>query len=268
MTYNCWSEMTDIPMDMLNTHCGIRRDERDVITLTICNAGKLNILNTSVIEGITAGLQSVARSDGRVLIIAGESERSMIGGADIKEMAKLDQASAEAFISRLRDACNAVRDVPFPVIARIPGYSLGGGLEFAACCDIRAATHSAMFGMPEVRVGIPSVIQAALLPRLIGWGRTRWLLLTGDNIDAQTALNWGLVDILADDDKLDAAIEKIVTSILACGAHAVRAQKALLRHWETTPLDQAIDDSVTTFGEAFLTGEPQHHMQAFINRAR
>ena len=255
-------------MAMLNDHCRVTQDDRGVVRLTICNAGKLNIFGTPVIEGVTAGLRTVAASDARVLIIAGESERSMIGGADIKEMATLDQTSAEAFISRLRDACNAVRNVPFPVIARIPGYSLGGGLEFAACCDIRVATRSAMFGMPEVRVGIPSVIQAALLPRLIGWGRTNWLLLTGENIDAATALSWGLIDVIADDDKLDVAVEKVVTSLLACAPQAMRAQKKLLRHWETTPLDQAIDDSVKTFSEAFLTGEPQHHMQAFVNRKR
>ena len=80
----------------------------------------------------------------------------MIGGADIKEMARLDQASAEKFITGLRDLCEAVRAFPGPVIARMPGWCLGGGLEFAAACDFRIAAHDAKFGMPEVRVGIPS----------------------------------------------------------------------------------------------------------------
>lgn len=255
-------------MDMLNDHCGVSRDERGAARLTICNAGPLNILGSKVIDAVRAGIESLSREPIRVLVIAGQSERSMIGGADIKEMATLDQSSAEAFISRLRDLCNAARACPVPVIARIPGYSLGGGLEFAACCDIRIATRSAMFGMPEVKVGIPSVIQAALLPRLIGAGRARWLLLTGENIDAATALAWGLVDEVVPDDQLDAAVEKCVAALLACGDKALHAQKALLRHWEKTPLDQSIDDSVKTFGEAFLTGEPQYHMQAFVNRKR
>ncbi len=138
---------------------------------------------------------SPATSDIRVVILAGQSEKSMIGGADIKEMAKLDQKSAEAFITRLRDLCEAVRNFPAPVIARMPGWCLGGGLEVAAACDFRIAAHDAMFGMPEVRVGIPSVIHAALLPRLIGWGRARWLVMTAENIDAPTALGWGLVDV-------------------------------------------------------------------------
>ena len=97
------------------------------------------------------------------MILAGQSEKSMIGGADIKEMARLDQKSAEAFITRLRDLCEAVRQFPAPVIARLPGWCLGGGLEVAAACDFRIAAHDAKFGMPEVRVGIPSVIHAALV---------------------------------------------------------------------------------------------------------
>ena len=140
----------------------------------------------------------------------------MIGGADIKEMATLDQASAEKFITGLRDLCEAVRAFPAPVIARMPGWCLGGGLEFAAACDFRIAAHDAKFGMPEVRVGIPCVIHAALLPRLIGWGRARWLVMTAENIDAPTALGWGLVDVVAPQGGLDAAVEKTVAALLEC----------------------------------------------------
>jgi enoyl-CoA hydratase len=160
----------DHPMDMLNPYCGVDRDPRGVVRLTICNAGSLNILGSAAIDGVREGLERLAAYRAiRVLIIAGQSEKSMIGGADIKEMAKLDQASAEKFITGLRDLCEAARAFPAPVIARMPGWCLGGGLEFAAACDFRIAAHDARFGMPEVRIGIPSVIHAALLPRLIGW---------------------------------------------------------------------------------------------------
>ncbi|MCW3693562.1 enoyl-CoA hydratase/isomerase family protein, partial [Burkholderia cenocepacia] len=145
-----------------------------------------------------------------------------IGGADIKEMATLDQKSAEGFISRLRDLCEAVRKFPAPVIARLPGWCLGGGLEVAAACDVRVAAHDAMFGMPEVRVGIPSVIHAALLPRLIGWGRARWLMMTAENIDAPTALSWGLIDTVAKPGGLDEAVEHTVKALLECGPEALR----------------------------------------------
>ncbi|GLH76484.1 enoyl-CoA hydratase [Bradyrhizobium sp. SSBR45G] len=256
-------------MDMPNSFCRVSRDGRGVVRLTICNAGTLNILGSAAIIGIQAALQSLAADDGiRALVLAGDSEKSMIGGADIKEMATLDQASAEAFISRLAGLCEAVRNFPAPVIARMPGWCLGGGLEVAAACDLRVAGHDAKFGMPEVRVGIPSVIHAALLPRLIGWGRTRWLLMTAEMIDAPTALAWGLVDAVAAEGELDRAVEKVVESLLACGPEALRAQKALLRQWEDLPLEDSIEVSITAFGRAFLTDEPKRLMQHFIDRKR
>src|SRR4051812_30175549 len=224
-------------MQMLNPTCGVDRDPRGVVRLTICNAGPLNILGSVAIQGVRAGLQVLAAErEIRALIVAGQSERSMIGGADIKEMAQLDQASAETFITGLRDLCEAARSFPAPVIARIPGWCLGGGLEFAAACDFRIAGHDAKFAMPEVRVGIPSVIHAALLPRLIGWGRARWLIMTAATIDAPTALGWGMVDVVAPQDGLDAAVESTVLSVLECGPEAMLAQKALLKQWEELPL--------------------------------
>src|SRR5215510_12395580 len=176
-------------MEMLNPHCGIVRDSRGVVRLAVCNAGSLNILSSAVTDGLREGFERLAADRSiRAVILTGQSEKSMIGGADIKEMAKLDQKSAEAFITRLRDLCEAIRRFPAPVIARLPGWCLGGGLEVAAACDVRVAAHDAKFGMPEVKVGIPSVIHAALLPRLIGWGRARWLVMSAENIDAPTAL--------------------------------------------------------------------------------
>jgi enoyl-CoA hydratase len=256
-------------MDMLNPYCGVVRDSRGVVRLTICNAGPLNILGSVVIEGVRQGLHSLAADRAiRVVIITGESEKSMIGGADIKEMAKLDQASAERFITGLRDLCEAVRALPVPVIARMPGWCLGGGLEVAAACDFRVAAHDAKFAMPEVRVGIPSVIHAALLPRLIGWGRARWLVMTAATIDAATALNWGLVDTVADEGRLDAEVEKVVAMLLECGPEALRSQKALLLQWEELPLKESIDLSISVFGRSFLTDEPHRMMQAFIDRKR
>jgi enoyl-CoA hydratase len=254
---------------MLNRHCGIDRDINGVVRLTICKAGPLNILGSEAINAVREGLEALAPDQQiRALILAGESQKSMIGGADIKEMARLDQKSAEKFIAGLRDLCEAVRTFPAPVIARLPGWCLGGGLEVAAACDFRVAANDAKFGMPEVRVGIPSVIHAALLPRLIGFARTRWLVMTAENIDAATALSWGLVDVVAPEGGLDAAIEKVVDALLRCGPEALRAQKTLLRQWEELPLTEAIDLSVGTFGRSFLTDEPTRLMQAFIDRKR
>lgn len=121
------------------------------------------------------------------MVLTGAGDKSFIGGADIREMAALTPATAETFITRLHAMCACLRDLPVPVIARINGYAIGAGLEVAAACDLRVASNSAVFGMPEVKVGIPSVIEAALLPSLIGWGRTRELLYLGENIGWSSA---------------------------------------------------------------------------------
>jgi len=256
-------------MDMLTPHCGVDRDPRGVVRVTVCNAGSLNILGSAVIDGVREGLERLAGDRAiRALVLAGQSEKSMIGGADIKEMARLDQKSAEAFITRLRDLCEAVRAFPAPVIARMPGWCLGGGLEVAAACDFRVAAADAKFGMPEVKVGIPSVIHAALLPRLIGWGRARWLVMTAENIDAPTALAWGLIDRVAPPGGLDAAVEDVVRMLLECGVEALRSQKALLRQWEELPLTESVNLSIGVFGQSFLTEEPTRLMQGFVNRKR
>ena len=256
-------------MQMLNLHCGVDRDSRGVARMTICNAGPLNILGSAAIQAVREGLEALtANRDIRVLVLAGESQKSMIGGADIKEMARLDQNSAEKFITGLRDLCEAVRTFPAPVIARMPGWCLGGGLEVAAACDFRVAGYDAKFGMPEVRVGIPSVVHAALLPRLIGWGRARWLVMTAEHIDAATALAWGLVDVVAPEGGLDAAVEKTVEALLKCGAEALRAQKALLQQWEELPLTESVNLSIGVFGRSFLSDEPKRLMQEFIDRKR
>ena len=103
-------------MEMLNNHCGVTRDARGVVHVAICNAGSLNILGSPVTDAVREGLQKLATDRSiRIVVLRGQSEKSMIGGADIKEMAKLDQKSAEAFISRLRDLCEAVRQFPAPV---------------------------------------------------------------------------------------------------------------------------------------------------------
>ena len=200
--------------------------------------------------------------------LRGAGERALIGGADINEMAGLDASGARAFITDLHRACQALRDLPVPVIARMRGYCLGGGLEIAAACDLRIAADDARMAMPEVRVGIPSVIEAALLPGLIGPGRTRWLVLTGETIDAATAYGWGLVEQVAPADMLDDAIDTVCAAILDAGPAAIRAQKALIAQWERLPLDAAIEAGIDTFAASFEGDEPQRYMRRFIERKR
>lgn len=245
-----------------------RLDERAagrVAHVTVDHPGKLNILNRALIAALGEQLTALGRDEGlRAVVLRGAGERAFIGGADIRDMAALDEASAREFITLLHRACDAARRLPVPVIARIEGYALGAGLEVAAACDIRIAAEGARFGMPEVKVGIPSVIEAALLPSLIGWGRTRRLLYTGETIAAAEAERWGLIERCVPKAELDGAIDAALAAILACGPRAIRLQKALIREWEELPLSQAIARGVTRFGDAFKTDEPKRMMGAFL----
>jgi enoyl-CoA hydratase/carnithine racemase len=250
-----------------NEFCELRRLQHNVMQLTIRNAGKATVLGTAVIEGLLQALAQLAQDqDLRALVLTGPGDRTFIAGADLKEMLAFDPAEGERFISKLRDLCEAVRHFPTPVVARIAGWCLGGGLELAAACDLRIASSSAHFAMPEVRVGIPSVIHAALLPRLVGWGRARWMILTGATVDASAALAWGLVDAVAEPAALDAELEKMIQPILDCGPHVIRGQKALLREWEELSLSESIALSIPAFGHAFSTGEPRKYMSQVLEK--
>ena len=244
-------------------------DARGVATVTLANAAKLNTLNTPVMRKLIAAVQQLGRDETlRAVVLRGAGDRAFIGGADITEMASLDPNSARAFISLVHRSCDVFRRMPVPVIARIRGYVFGAGVEVAAACDMRVACTDAQFGMPEVRLGVPSVVEAALLPQLIGWGRTRQWLLTGDTIDAATAHAWGLVEQVVPPEQLDAAVERLLGSILASGPRAIRLQKALITAWEDLPLREAIQRGIDSFAASWRTDEPQQMMRRFVDRKR
>jgi enoyl-CoA hydratase/carnithine racemase len=183
-------------------------------------------------------------------------------------MAGLTPPTAEAFITRLKNLCEAVRGFPAPVIARLSGWSLGGGLEVALAADLRISSNAAHYGMPEVAVGVPSVIHAVLLPLLIGHSRAAWMLMTGEAIDAATALDWGLVHEVHAPEALDARIAALAGKLASLGPAVLRQQKQLLRSWQALAPDQAIEATVAEFGRAFATGEPQRYMGDFKSRKR
>jgi len=248
-------------------------DEADgrgmVARITIDHQSHLNILNTSLILALTSVVNSLRTYDRlRVVILTGAGDRAFIGGADIREMVGLDVASAREFIFRLHLACAALRTLPVPVIARVSGYCLGAGLEVAASCDLRVAADHATFGMPEVKVGVPSVIEAALLPRLIGLGKAAELVLTGATLSAAEALHCGLVACVVPRAELDGVVERWTHAILQAGPHAVRLQKALLQDWAQLPLEQAIARGIASFSAAYRTAEPRELMTQFLQRHR
>jgi enoyl-CoA hydratase len=235
--------------------------------VTIDNAAKLNTLTPILLEELTRTLGQLAGDAGlRAIVLAGSGKRAFIGGADIGTMAALDPATAPGFIGLIHDCCRTIRGAPMPVIARLDGFVLGAGMEIAAACDLRIAAATAQFGMPEVKLGIPSVVEAALLPGLIGWGRTRQMLLLGELYSAKELEAWGFLNLVTSPDELDAGLETVLQALYSAGPQAVQQQKRLIAAWEDLALSEAIDAGVPAFAAAFASDEPQRLMRAFQAR--
>ena len=253
--------MTDQPVIVRRTHGGV------VATVAINNPARLNCLGHAQIIGFIDAVAALADDpELRVLIVTGEGERAFAGGANLLELGELNPSRARDFLTLVHRMCQALRDLPVPVIARVNGFCLGAGLELMAACDMHIAADNAVFGMPEVKIGLPSVVEAALLPNLIGWGRTRLLLFTGDNIDAATALSWGLVEKVVAAADLDAALGRWVDSIVESGPKAIRLQKELIREWEAMPVSDGIEAGIRCISRAYQSDEPTRMVGAAIQR--
>jgi enoyl-CoA hydratase/carnithine racemase len=204
----------------------------------------------------------------RALVLTGAGSRAFVSGTDLAEMAAFDLPTAEASATKTHRACDAVRTFPVPVIARINGYCFGSGMEIAACADLRVAADHARFGMPETRFGIPSGMEASVLPKLIGWGKACELVLTGDQIDAAEAHRIGFVQRLVTLERLDDAVERWIDSILACGPRAIRIQKRLITDWDRMATVDAARAGIQAYVDAYRTDEPRRLMTAFVDRRK
>ncbi|MFK7967366.1 MAG: enoyl-CoA hydratase [Burkholderiaceae bacterium] len=235
-----------------------------IATLSIERAHKSNALNLETMAAFVAAVQQAGQDASvRALVVTGAGDKAFVGGADISQMADLDAPKAREFITSVHHCCDAVRQFGAPVIARINGVAFGAGLELAAACDLRVAAEDAVLGMPEVKLGIPSVVEAALLPGLIGWGKTREILMLGDSFSAQEALSWGLLNKVVPRAELDVAVNDWLTSLLANGPASVRLQKALISRWEQVALPEAVSAGIDTFASAWRSDEPAAMMKAW-----
>ena len=243
----------------------VRRDGSWIGWVTIDNEAKLNAMDLAQIRRLESAFATLSGDERlRAVVLTGAGRRAFVGGADLATLGANDREAGRTFITALHHAHRAIRACPVPVICRINGFALGAGLETAASCDLRVAARGAMLGMPEVRVGLPSVIEAALLPGLIGWGRTRELLLTGEAVTAEAALAMGLIEKVAEPSDLDAAVDHWLDSICASSPKAVRAQKALLSRWERCSVEEAVLAGIDALADAYLTGEPQAAVARFF----
>jgi enoyl-CoA hydratase/carnithine racemase len=249
----------------------------NVATVTVSNPRKLNIVNTALFLQLLDTFQKLAKDESlRAVVLTGAKTQTkaqaFIGGADIAEMFAIDTPDqARSFIAKMHDVCTAIRTFAVPVIAKIDGFCLGAGLEIMASCDLRIATRGSVFGMPEVKVGIPCVVEARLLCDLVGWGRARRLFYLAENIDSARAEAWGLVEaVVTDKSELDKAVEEWLKMIAQSGPLAIRAQKMLCNEWEGVYVDEGIEAGVECFAKSFEDGgqESKKLMEAFLKRKR
>jgi enoyl-CoA hydratase len=255
--------MADTPATV-HVETRVRKDGSSIGYVTIDNERKLNSVDLPQIRRLEAAFTKLSADDRlRAIVLTGAGTRAFVGGADLGMLSSSDREAGRTFITALHHAHKKIRDCPVPVICRINGYALGAGLETAASCDMRVVVRGAMLGMPEVRMGIPSVIEAALLPGLIGWGRTREMLLTGESISADQALAIGLVEKVVEPADLDAAVEHWLDGICASTPLAVRSQKALINRWERSSVEEGVLAGIDALADAYLTGEPQAAIAQF-----
>ena len=226
----------------------------------------LNLFEPTLIRAVRDTFTELAADrTTRVAVIVGNG-RAFTAGMDVRVLRELDTARARELITTLHDAIAAVHRAPFPVIAAVNGPCLGAGFELALACDLRVSAASATFGLPEVRVGVPSVIQAALLAPMIGPGRAAEMLLTGAAVGAARALEWGLVNQVVPDDRLRAAVDELVAQILAAGPEAIKLQKELIVRWRETDLTTAVRYGINAFATAYATDEPREGANAYLEK--
>jgi len=249
-----------------------RGDKGRVAYVTINNEQRRNALGTRAKEELAAAFHALARDEQlRVAVLTGAGDVSFIGGADVKEMSETGKKAiqdADPLADKTHLACDIIRELPVPVIARINGYCIGAGMEIAASCDLRAGVTTAKFSLPEVKFGLLACKESCLLPGLIGWGKTRELVLTGEAMDAAEAYRVGFLQKLVSAAELDAAVEQWVNSICAAGPMAVRQQKRLNRDWEQMSITDAIRQGLRASAEIKASEEPRRLAKQFMERKK
>jgi enoyl-CoA hydratase/carnithine racemase len=239
-------------------------ERRGAVAVVRLDRPKVNALNQQVVQELDDACATLESDRSvRAAVVYG-GERTFSAGADLKEMAQGTPDDVRARVGGLQNVCNRIEALPLVTIAAVAGYALGGGCEIAMACDFRFAVPNAKLGQPEVVVGlIPGAGGTQRLPRLVGPARAKWMIFTGEFVDAARAYEWGLVDEVAEDDVLELALSRAAryaagpTLSLAAAKrainHAVRASDA------AAGFDLELDEFVKLFG----TRDTRHGLESF-----
>nr|WP_321468599.1 enoyl-CoA hydratase-related protein [uncultured Desulfobulbus sp.] len=241
-----------------------------VATVTINRPKALNALNGATIGELSQCFQEMENDpEVRAVILTGTGSKAFVAGADIAEMLAFDPVAARGFARAGQQLFSLIEALSKPVIAAVGGFALGGGCELAMACDIRLASDNAKFGQPEINLGtIPGFAGTQRLPRLVGKGRAKELLLTGDVIDAQEACRIGLVNRVVPQEELVAASRALAAKIAAKGALAVQWCKEAVNRGLEMEIDQACAYEADLFALTFATEDRAEGMGAFVEKRK
>ncbi len=246
----------------------LEQPEPGIYLLTVNRPQALNALNAATLgELMQAALQVAADTAARVLLVTGAGDKAFVAGADISEMQSLTAAQARAFSEKGMQVMHALEALPVPVIALVQGYALGGGCELAMACDWIIASERAVFGQPEVNLGIPPGFGGTQrLTRLVGRARALELITTARQIKAAEALAIGLVNQVVPAAELRSIGLETARTIAAKGPVAVRLAKQAVQRGQNFDLDNACAYETSVFAQAFATADQQEGMHAFLQK--
>lgn len=237
--------------------------------ITINRPEALNALNSAVLDELNDCLDSIDTNVVRAVVLTGAGNKSFVAGADICEMSGLSPIDGEAFGKKGNDVFRKIETFPIPVIAAVNGFALGGGCEIAMSCDIRICSDNAMFGQPEVGLGItPGFGGTQRLARLVGVGMAKQLIYTARNIKADEALRIGLVNAVYPQEELLGVAKKMAVNIAQNAPIAVRACKKAINDGLDAKMDDAIVIEEKLFGSCFATHDQIEGMSAFLEKRK
>jgi enoyl-CoA hydratase/carnithine racemase len=239
-------------------------DAGEVTTITVDRPEAMNALTMGAIEALHDAIED-ARGEARVVVLTGAGENAFIAGGDLSRMKGFSPGEAREFSERGHDLCERIESFPTPVVAAINGHALGAGLELALACDLRVASERAILGEPEVDLGvIPGFGGTQRLPRHVGDETARRLLFFGDRIDAQDALELGLVGDVVAHDELDTYVGDLAADLAAKPAGALAAAKASLNERFESSLPEGLAAEREAFADLFGTHDQREGMAAFL----
>lgn len=245
------------------------KTEDSISVITFQGQSRLNLLNMELIADLKAAVVSL-ENDGRtrVVIITPKAGNVFSGGVDLKMMKEFSPTQAEYFIRSLHALMKSIMESKLPIIASVAGACLGGAMELAMACDFVIAEEEAIFGLPEIKVGIPSVIEASLLERVVGLGRSKELILLGETFSAGDALKMGMINIVAQPEDMEKETLALALKLAALSPRILGIQKDIINKWLNLGHDLGAEYSARAFAVSFAENDPREGMEAFLEKRR